>query len=217
MAFERSYLPGSGPLVIKKPRALPHWYRAGGLYFVTFRLAGSLPREAEEHISLRKQLWRQQAPLDPNEPHRWIFAYTESVLHNERSALLSDPAHAQVISDSLHYGDGHWHNLLAWCVMPNHVHVVFRLLVHRTLSETLRAWKSYTASRINQVRSIRGAIWQKDYFDHLIRDETELRRCIRYTLDNPQKAGLQKGPWRGLGQPGTMSRYGLGTGQHMLL
>jgi REP element-mobilizing transposase RayT len=82
-------------------------------------------------------------------------------------------------------------------VMPNHVHVVFQPLAEHKLSAILHAWKSYSAKEANRILRRSGDFWQREYYDHLIRDERDLQRCIRYVLDNPKKASLKDWPWVG--------------------
>ena len=79
--------------------------------------------------------------------------------------------------------------------MPNHVHVVFQPKEPNKLAEILHSWKSYSAQRANMILSRRGALWQREYYDHLIRDGKQLDRAIRYTAENPLKANLKNWPW----------------------
>jgi REP element-mobilizing transposase RayT len=78
--------------------------------------------------------------------------------------------------------------------MPNHVHVLCRPLSGE-LAAIIRRWKSYTATRINALLGRAGPMWQREYFDRLVRDESELYRAADYILANPQRAGLQGWKW----------------------
>jgi REP element-mobilizing transposase RayT len=79
----------------------------------------------------------------------------------------------------------------AWVVMPNHVHVVIWPKPPNTLSGILHSWKSFTAHEINKLLPEKAVpFWQRESYDHLIRDEDELGRCCQYTLMNPVNAGL---------------------------
>jgi hypothetical protein len=81
--------------------------------------------------------------------------------------------------------------------MPNHVHAIVCPLCGHTLSQILHTWKSFTAQRANRLLHRRGAFWQPESYDHLIRTEQDLRNQIRYVVKNPSKAGLRSWPWVG--------------------
>jgi hypothetical protein len=59
----------------------------------------------------------------------------------------------------------------------------------------LHSWKSFTAHAINKMRGTDGALWQKDYFDRLVRDASHFTNCVRYIRRNPAKAHLRAGEY----------------------
>jgi len=63
------------------------------------------------------------------------------------------------------------------------------------LDRILHSWKSFTAGKINRQLCRKGALWQREYYDHLIRDGSQLRRAIQYTAENPVRAGLGNWPF----------------------
>ena len=79
--------------------------------------------------------------------------------------------------------------------MPNHVHAVFQAAAGYRLDQILHSWKSFSASEINRRLGRAGAVWQREYYDHLIRDGEQLRRAVCYTVENPVKAGLEDWPF----------------------
>jgi len=81
--------------------------------------------------------------------------------------------------------------------MPNHVHVVFGILPGHDLAEILHAWKFFTAKEANRILGRTGDFWQREYYDHIIRNAVELRRVVRYVTENPARAGLKDWPWVG--------------------
>ncbi len=89
----------------------------------------------------------------------------------------------------LHF-DGKRYRLLAWCVMPNHVHALIETCEGHPLSQVVHSWKSYTAKQINSLLERDGPVWHVDYFDRYIRDDLHLAAVIRYIEDNPVAAGL---------------------------
>ena len=108
---------------------------------------------------------------------------------------LRNPALAKVVSEALLHFNERRYRLFAWCVIPNHIHVVVRLFPGYSLAAVLHSWKSYTAKRATDVIGITGSIWQREYYDHLLRSEAEFERAVRYVVENPVKAGLRNWPW----------------------
>jgi REP element-mobilizing transposase RayT len=198
-------LSGVGPLRVTHSRALPHWYRAEGIYFITFRLAGSLPLAVSRRLLQERQIYlRSLATTDAGEirrtADRWWFAHLENYLHRG-PGLFTDQRLADTVRDVLLFGDGKRHDLVAWCIMPNHVHAVVRLRSGYQVSGIVKNWKGISSRNVNRLRDTEGTVWQKEYFERLIRDHDELWRTGSYTLRNPRKAGLKNWRWRGVGRP----------------
>jgi REP element-mobilizing transposase RayT len=76
--------------------------------------------------------------------------------------------------------------------MPNHVHMLVTLNPTDTLPEMVKIWKGASARKIGKITSTRGKLWQRDYFDRLIRDEDHFFRVARYIRANPAKARLSE-------------------------
>jgi REP element-mobilizing transposase RayT len=110
---------------------------------------------------------------------------------------MRDQRVARLVAGALTHFDGERYGLLAWCVMPNHVHAVFRPLEGFALSAILHSWKSFTASAANRVLGRKGEFWQAESYDHLVRDGDDLANQVRYVAQNPCKAGLAEWPWVG--------------------
>jgi REP element-mobilizing transposase RayT len=166
---------------------LPHWERDDATYFVTFRLFDSLPATALQRI---KEANQRSTPTSADYAHR-LDAYLDQ---GSGASFLKDRRIATLVVDALRHFDGMRYCLHAWCVMPNHVHVVFSSMPARTpalrLSAVIQSWKSYTAKEANRLLGRSGSFWQREYYDHLVRDEADFVRCIDYTIHNPVKAGL---------------------------
>lgn len=195
---------------------LPHVKREGAVYFVTFRLADSLPREvllqfaaerAERLRCLEMERLRQTTapstkPLKDSEDAIELD-YTRKV---ERcldrgvgQCWLRQPEIADLVAGALRFFDRQRYRLDAWVIMPNHVHAVFWPMPNYTVSAILKSWKQYTATRANRLLNRTGkAFWQPEPFDHWVRNEAERARCCRYVIWNPAKAGLCRAPedWR---------------------
>ncbi len=148
---------------VKKHHGVPHWQVPGGVYFLTWRLAGSIPREQEEALGkLRDELSRIRELGFPDrsieEAEREYFRLLDSSLDcGSGEAFMLNPAIADLVDSALRYGDGQTHELIAYSVMPNHVHVVFRL--HEQLDELVQRWKSFTAHAANKILGRKGTFW----------------------------------------------------------
>jgi hypothetical protein len=59
--------------------------------------------------------------------------------------------------------------------------------------QLLRSWESFTSRKINSLVSGKGALWQRDYFDRVVRDQKHLANCVRYIRRNPERAGVRGG------------------------
>lgn len=86
--------------------------------------------------------------------------------------------------------DGSWYDLLAYCLMPNHIHLVFEQKEGIQLGTVMRRLKSQTARAVNKVKGRSGPLWQLDYFDRFIRDTRHMDQVMRYVIFNPVSAGL---------------------------
>jgi REP element-mobilizing transposase RayT len=161
---------------------LPHFDSPETIQFITFRLADSLPH----HVA--------QALKATNE---YALALDRELDGNLGECWLAQPKIAALVQEALLHFDGERYRLLAWCLMPNHAHVVVEAVDSHSLSEVVRGWKSFSARRANGLLGRTGPFWHPDYFDRYMRNEEHLHRTIEYVEQNPVKAGLTKtaGDW----------------------
>jgi putative transposase len=158
---------------------LPHCDTPGLLQAITFRLADSLPVDVIARLL-------QQADNEVGK-----LKLIEKFLDSGHGACwLAESGMANIVQDALLHGDGHYYRLLAWCVMPNHVHVLIETQGGYPLSKIVQGWKSFTSRRINHHLCRSGTVWMRDYFDRYIRDDRHLAAVISYIHSNPVKAGL---------------------------
>ena len=101
---------------------------------------------------------------------------------------------AQIVKDTLFYYDGKKYKIIAWCIMPNHVHILIEVFNGFSLSEIIHSWKSYSANQINKLLNRTGQVWMMEYFDRYIRDYEHFDKVVNYIHNNPVKAGLVKSP-----------------------
>jgi REP element-mobilizing transposase RayT len=196
----------AAPVDVRQGAYLPHWTRAGSIYAVTFRLADSLPLVVLETWRLERMklldlTLRESGSVNRDEEVR------SSELYSTRVEAYLDAGHgkcwlgntkvAESVLDSLKYFDGQRYHLHAWCLMPNHVHVVLEPIGEATLPKILHTWKSHSAKKANALLDRKGCFWQPEYYDHLIRDEADYVHALEYVMLNPLKAGLKDWLWVG--------------------
>ncbi len=215
-------------------RHLPHYQPLNATFFVTFRLAGSLPAAVIEKMRVDRERVKNHIEdinnrkIPSDEWYKFInnyFAPFEGLLdRNEKGPLwLRDPRIAGIVKESIHHRDRKEYDLIAYCIMPNHVHMVFtvgRLAVQSDspqprptsnanvlgadclqyiVTKIMKGLKWYTALESNKLLNRTGAFWQHESYDHVIRDDDELSRIVEYVLMNPVHARLidsiEEWPW----------------------
>jgi len=194
-------------------RHLPHFQPPGATLFATFRLYNSLPSAVIERLIHEAEMLESTfATLSPTErPHhalearKKMFAQWDLALHQQQgeSQWLARDEVAKIVADALHYLDEKKYELIAYCIMSNHVHVVFKPLVKQQdkqgehyypLGEIMQSIKGFTAWQANRSLERKGPFWQDESYDHVVRDERELQKIVEYVLMNPVKAKLVESP-----------------------
>ncbi len=175
---DRIVVPRSLPSATPKWRGyLPHIYKEGCTYFVTFNLIDAIPEK------IRKRRLQSDADLDEIAEHYDPPPSTGS-------CILRDSRTASIVENALLHFQGERYALSAWTVMPNHVHAVVTPFADHNLSKILHSWKSFSAHEINKILERDGHVWEKESFDHLVRSESAFERFVGYTENNPVVAGL---------------------------
>ena len=194
-------------------RNLPHLQPKGATFFVTFRLAGSLPETLVDQWRQERKWLAHLKQANPNhfarvelDFERTWFAKFESVLDGGSCGplWLKNEGIADQIAESLHYRDGTVYRLDAFSIMPNHSHVVFKPLpcsnvlsagINQTdqnyysLASIMQSLKGFTAHACNRLLQREGEFWAHESYDHYIRDQEEWDRVVAYVVNNPVKAG----------------------------
>jgi putative transposase len=183
---------------------LPHFESAETIQHVTFHLADSLPQSVllrfESELKLVSPEKRDAERR--NRAEAWIDA-------GHGLCILRQSGLADLVQGSLLSFDSQRYRLIAWVVMPNHVHALFEAMDGWTVAKVVASWKKFTARRIcdylresavreaaekkNANREIgvpRRSIWHREYWDRYIRSEKHLRRAVDYIHMNPVEAGL---------------------------
>ncbi len=208
---------------------LPHWRIPGATYAVTFRVKDSLPAavlkdfEQKKMLLLDKILQEKQragsrdASDRLRKMHAEIQSLTETLIEPALHAAdgpkpLANHAIAEMMVRALKHFDGERYDLLAWSVMPNHVHALLTPHEGHELEKILQAMKTHTAKEANRILGKTGTFWQEEYYDHIVRDGEDLKHQVGYILRNPEK-GRVSGEWTGSGFGGVGTgcpNYGVG-------
>jgi putative transposase len=120
-----------------------------------------------------------------------------SVLHADRlldaghgSCALREATCAEFVQDAMLHSDGERYRLIAWCIMPNHVHAIIEQAEGFPLGDVVQSWKSAASHKINAHLAREGRLWRREYFDRFMRDDDHLAATIAYVEDNPVRAKL---------------------------
>lgn len=183
---------------------MPHWRAKDGIYFVTFRLAGSLPAFIAKDREFRRTdiLWslehydRDPTPEELDELEELHFQELDHRRYDLGADYLKNPRIAKIVADAFIHFEGIRYRLFTWVIMSNHVHVVFQPMNNHDVPGILHSWKRFSARAANKILGRTGEFWWAEYYDHLIRNEADLERCIEYTWNNPEKAGLRDWKWK---------------------
>ncbi len=202
---------------IVQQNRLPHIRPVGATFFITINLADALPRYVikdlqqafeQEKIHIQKTNPTNAKQLIYEAQKRYFGKYDhqlDSKPYGE--CYLSRSEVADVVVNKLEAMNGQYFDLQAYCIMPNHIHFLAdtSIQLHRTdiiidelnldehytqLDEILRLFKGNTSFYANRAIGRSGSFWQKDSYDHFVRDEREWDNIAHYILQNPVKAGL---------------------------
>lgn len=112
-----------------------------------------------------------------------------------RRPVFKNPATAEILVDTLRFvGQSRKAFVLAYAVMPDHLHLVLVPHPTGTISEVMHSVKGYSAREINKLLGRRGALWQQSFYDRVIRNEEQLLQTVAYVESNPVTAGLAATP-----------------------
>lgn len=209
-------------------RNLPHYQPEGYTFFVTFRLAGSLPvtvikklkGDREKELKLISGIILQKQKAEKYyEYQRKYFGVFDRLLDSNKSSpmWLKEGGMAELVKEAIHFRDEKEYELIAYTIMPNHVHIVFTPItitppvkivlrfaesqnepVENTrnsdssyrVTKILQELKKHTALECNKILNRSGTFWHHESYDHVVRNIDELRRIVNYVLLNPVKANL---------------------------
>jgi len=190
-------------------RRLPHWEISGSWYFLTFRLAGTVPirllqqwqaeaEAARRTLEARREVLTAQQREDLElMVARQIEHYLD---HNFHVRYLGEPPVAEAFLTVLQEKAASFFELGPWGVMPNHVHLLIKPRQDPATQDDfplriiLQHIKGTSALACNQVLGRHGRFWQREYFDRRVRDEIDFVRKAEYIEANPVISGLCERP-----------------------
>jgi REP element-mobilizing transposase RayT len=173
-------------------RYLPHWDQPDLIQFITYRLADSLPSAILSEMENEIRLMPPER-MDTERRRR----IEEMLDQGYGSGILREPVAAECVMENWRHFHGQRYDLIAWVVMPTHVHVLIRMYETASLPKIVQSWKSYTGKRLKALfRStcVNGEFWMREYWDRYIRDEKHFYATLAYIQQNPVKAGLVSTP-----------------------
>jgi len=167
-------------------RNLPHLYYTEGIYFVTYRLYDSIhPSElAKLQLSIKQLTDTEQ---------KKIFKKYDELLDKPYNNIkyLTKKEVAEICKNTILHLDGKDIEVICFCIMPNHIHLVFEIInKNKMVGDIMASIKKFSAREANKALNKIGKFWQAESFDRLVRDEKELYNIIKYVLLNPVNAGL---------------------------
>ncbi|MCC7245864.1 MAG: transposase [Saprospiraceae bacterium] len=190
-------------------RKLPHYQPVQGTFFVTFRLANSIPMDKLHrmyaHFNLIKShiLTLNELPYAQQKEQLFIAQKRLFVAQDEYLDLslngpywLLQKEVSEVVAQEMKLHDAHWFNLWAYCIMSNHVHLLLTLLPNAPgLTKIMQNIKGYSAIKANRILGRNGQFWERESYDHVVRNGHSFERIVKYILENPVKAKVVKS-WR---------------------
>jgi putative transposase len=159
-------------------RRLPHIFDEGSNLFITWHLAGSLPRER----------YPPPGKMNSGAAFVWMDRYLDTsqvgplwLVREEIAKVVEDVPLRQEC------------DLHAYVIMPNHVHVLLAPKI--SPSRLMQSIKGTSAREANKLLGISGKpFWQRESYDHLVRTGEEFHKILKYIENNPVKAGLAATP-----------------------
>jgi putative transposase len=189
-------------------RGMPHWRQEGATYFITFRLADSIPKEWMDQWFREQDIWRERVQreedanrgtITPETRRDWEAFQRQAMIRIEDvmdagagSCLLANTKCRLVMEGTLLHFHGERYQLLAHVIMPNHVHAAVTPLPGFALEDILKSWKGFSARHINLAAGRSGQLWQGESFDRIVRDPSHFQKVIRYITRNPIQARLRE-------------------------
>jgi REP element-mobilizing transposase RayT len=172
---------------------LPHCDKPGLIQFITFRLWDSMPAsrrgEWEHLLSMNSQSDAPRSGAQSIALREQRVQLEEYLDRGFGECHLRKTPVANLVERAMLYHHGRDFQLLAWVIMPNHVHALIEV-GEVPLGRIVQNWKSIVAVEANKLLGRSGRFWQVEYWDRFMRNEEQKRKAVRYIENNPIKAKL---------------------------
>ncbi len=194
---------------------LPHIQPVGATFFVTFRLFGSIPYSELKKIKEKYYVKIAVAKKIESSYERnlaifnlrkqYLVEYDRLLDHIKSGPMyLANSQVLEIIKTEIHRFDNDLYELITYCVMSNHVHILINTGLqlesiendeelearYKPLDEIMKRIKGPSAWYANKHITRSGQFWERESYDIYIRNEKMLNNVISYILENPVKAGL---------------------------
>ena len=191
-------------------RHLPHWRQQGVTYFITFRLADSIPRAVRRQWEYERSAWLSARGITCNPSDHDVRSAVGMLSVQEQSAFhkhfnrqvqacldrslgachLRRPECIALFRNCVLEGDGESHHVGDFVIMPNHVHLLVTPAEGHELTVIVKRIKGASAVDCNRVIGRSEAFWQAESYDHIVRSFEQLQQYRQYIADNPKQAGI---------------------------
>ncbi len=194
-------------------RHLPHWAQAGTVSFITWRTWDSMPRHVIEAWLADRNAWLIRNRINPDAPdwearverlprkeqlafrNRIAARWQDHLDDCHGACVLRRPELGGIVANSLKHFDGDRYTLCDFVVMPNHVHLLVVFPDSEAMVKQCYSWKHFTGVQLNRALDRRGAFWETDSFDHLVRSVEQFEYLRQYVAENPKRARLGPGEY----------------------
>jgi REP element-mobilizing transposase RayT len=172
------------------------------VHFLTLSLADALPRDVLDWVQAQRLMHTCLQQRDgvlsltgSQVPRRAEDLLDDYLDAGTGSCLLARPEMAETVAAALAYSDGCGYDLKAWCLMPNHVHVVLSMRETQTLASVVFAWKKFTSRKARKMVRGDAELWRRDYDERRLETERQVESAVEYVVADPVRAGLANWPW----------------------
>ena len=190
----------------------PHYQFQDAIVFITWRLAFTLPSHILaifKELSKNPDETEKRINLQQLQEHN-TYLYNKFVEYDSALANLKPPGFslnqadiAKIIKKAFHHFAFQRYELHAYTLMANHVHLLIRAMKcssenYYSIADIVQSLKRYTALHINKQLNRHGQVWDRFYFDRIIRDAKNYANVLGYILYNPVAAGsvTQEEDWQ---------------------
>lgn len=174
----------------------------GAYFFMSFHQNGSITDTVRKKLKHLKSLLKIRYDSHQRDTEfqlnvrRKLFRMYEHALEEEAtgSKLLQQFQLAQQVKETFKDEHGKSIDVLAYSILPNHVHLVCEILEDHgngnPWSDVMRKVKSKSARRINDILQTGGSFWDSLNYEHPVFEDEDLLRIIQYVVRNPVKLGI---------------------------